>query len=71
MAWTLVTLGTVFALIALWLYGNNHKRAPMFGLLACLCWVIYDVLYDQWPLLLPTAMNIAVTLRNWKVMKST
>lgn len=68
MDWLLAILGTSLALIALWLYGNKDKRAPIFGLFACACWVVYDIRYDQWPLLLPTAINIIVTLRNWKIM---
>lgn len=68
MNWLLSALGTLLALIMLWLYGNQDRRAPIIGLCVCLCWILYDILYDQWPLLLPTAINIAVCFRNWKKM---
>ncbi len=67
-SWALSVAATLIYLAAIWLYGDGNRYAPCLGLLLCLCWVVYDVMNEQWPLLVPTAMNVAVTLRNLKRM---
>jgi len=68
MAWGISACATGLALVALWLYGDGNKRAPIIWLAVCLCWVVYDILFEQWALLLPTALNIIVQIRNLRRM---
>jgi len=67
--WCLSVFATSLALAMLWLYGDGHRKAPVFGLAVCLCWAVYDVLFEQWPLLLPTMLNVVVQVRNLRRMR--
>lgn len=62
--WVLSTAATFLALLALWLYGNKQLISPLIYILSILVWIVYDVLNEQWPLLLPCFLNLGVQLRN-------
>ena len=62
--WIISVLATSLYLVAMWLYGDSDKRAPLVALVVCLLWVAYDVAFQQWPLLLPTILNIGIQGRN-------
>lgn len=66
--WLISLVATSLGLVMLWLYGNRSRWAPIVGFAVYSCWVIYDVKYEQWPLLLPTTVSIIVTIRNFKAM---
>ena len=68
--WIISALATSLSLAAAWLYGNKDARAPAIMLIVCLLWVIYDVMFQQWPLLLPAALNIIIQIRNLYRMRS-
>jgi len=64
MSWALSVTGTVIANIGFWLYGNKHKWAPVISMLATAVWILYNILNNQWPLLLPCAVNLIIQIRN-------
>jgi len=64
MNWLISLLATVIVLISSWMYGNKSRRAPMLALVGYLVWIYYVIEYNQWPLLIPTTLNMVIQLRN-------
>jgi len=64
MDWIISSLATAVSIVSTWLYGNQSRKAPWYGLVMCLIWVYYDIKYDQLPLLLPTFLTMTIQIRN-------
>ena len=65
MSWALSIIATIIALYSVWLYGNKSIYAPIFGIVACLLWAIWDISFDAIPLLIPTFFNAIIQTRNY------
>ena len=68
--WIIATTATGLQVVALWLYGNNDKRAPVCGLIAIGLWAIYNCLNGQWLLMPQLAVGVIVALRNLCCMRT-
>jgi hypothetical protein len=68
LSWTLTIAATINGLLTTWLYGNGNRRAPLLGLFGCTLFVMYNVINEQWPMMVPTALTVAVNIRNSIVM---
>ena len=69
MDWFLSVLGTFLSLISVWFYGNKSNKAPIFALLMCFIWILYDIIYKQYALLIPTLFTVGINIRNLFIMK--
>lgn len=67
--WSLSLLATTLGLYSFWMYGNGNRKAPTLYITAVALWVIYDILFQQWPLLIPCAINLCIQVRNLRCMK--
>jgi predicted RND superfamily exporter protein len=71
MDWFLSSVATILAMVSMWLYGNKSWKAPLVAMVVSLIWTYYFIHYKQIPLLIPTFVNIAISIRNYRKMKKT
>lgn len=62
--WLISAIATELSMVSSWMYGNKSWKAPIVSLIVISIWVYYDIRYGQLPLLIPSAINAVISIRN-------
>jgi hypothetical protein len=68
LSWILTIAATITNLLSIWLYGNGKRAGPAVGLFCCALFVVYNIINEQWPMMVPTVLTVMVNVRNLIVM---
>jgi len=64
MSWAISLTATAIALLSVYLYGNKSRKAPVVALLSYSIWICYCIVYTDFPILVPTVLNVILHTRN-------